>query len=90
MRRNFALKDLIGDTPAWQDLAQCQQADPEAWYPEKGSPTKGAVRVCNRCPVRTECLEFALETQEPHGIWGGKTEQERRTLLRRGGLAVAA
>ena len=37
--------------------------------------------ICARCPVRGECLDFALRVREPHGIWGGFTEIERRALL---------
>ena len=41
------------------------------------------MRVCAVCTVKTECLEYALEEGEVHGVWGGKTETERRLLLRR-------
>ena len=37
--------------------------------------------ICAACPVRVECREFALRVREPHGIWGGLTEVERRDLL---------
>lgn len=86
---SVVLKDLIGDKPRWQELGRCQQSDPEFWFPEKGGATTYAVRVCNRCPVRTECLDFALRTLEPHGIWGGKTERERLKILE-AGYATAA
>lgn len=43
--------------------------------------TKWAKAVCNICPVQTECLKWALETQEPDGIWGGKTADERKRIL---------
>ena len=36
-----------------------------------------------RCDVRAECLDFALRVHEPHGIWGGLTEAERRRRLPR-------
>ena len=38
--------------------------------------------LCAQCDVRDECLEFALEIRERYGIWGGKTETERRRILR--------
>ena len=41
--------------------------------------------LCAQCDVRDECLEFALEIRERYGIWGGKTEGERRTILRNDG-----
>jgi WhiB family redox-sensing transcriptional regulator len=39
--------------------------------------------VCARCPVRGECLDYALRVREPLGVWGGLTESERRKLLTR-------
>jgi WhiB family redox-sensing transcriptional regulator len=68
----------------WQDRALCAQTDPEAFFPEKGGSTREAKRVCRRCPVRAECLEYALEHDERFGIWGGMSERERRRLKRQG------
>jgi WhiB family redox-sensing transcriptional regulator len=42
-----------------------------------------AKAICASCPVQTICLDYALGIQEPHGIWGGLTETERRTVLER-------
>jgi WhiB family redox-sensing transcriptional regulator len=67
----------------WQDRALCAQTDPEAFFPEKGGSTREAKRVCTTCPVRTECLEYALASDERFGIWGGLSERERRRLKRR-------
>ena len=47
-----------------------------------------ARRVCGQCPVTTECLEFALGTNQESGVWGGLTEEERRRL-RKGAEATA-
>ena len=41
-----------------------------------------AKRVCRACEVRRECLEYALATREPYGIWGGLNEIERKARLR--------
>ncbi len=46
-----------------------------------------AKRICHRCPVRSECLRWALDTGQDHGIWGGADEAERRTLRRRAARA---
>jgi len=81
-------RDLDPGTPAWQDEALCAQADPELWFPEKGGSVREAKKVCRRCPVRAECLEYALEHDERFGLWGGLSERERRNLKRR--LADAA
>jgi WhiB family redox-sensing transcriptional regulator len=74
--------DLLGNLPEWQERALCAQTDPEAFFPEKGGSTREAKRICNRCEVRTECLEYALGHDERFGIWGGLSERERRRLKR--------
>ena len=72
----------------WQDRALCAEVDPERWFPEKGGSTREAKKVCNGspgrppCPVRAECLEYALEHDERFGIYGGLSERERRRLKR--------
>jgi WhiB family transcriptional regulator, redox-sensing transcriptional regulator len=71
----------IGDRPLeWQDQALCAETDPEAFFPELGQPARAAKRVCAACPVRTECLEYAVGNGVAFGIWGGLTERERRPL----------
>jgi len=42
-----------------------------------------AKQVCGECPVNVECLEYALETNQDSGIWGGTSEEERRNIRRR-------
>jgi WhiB family transcriptional regulator, redox-sensing transcriptional regulator len=70
------------EEPDWRDFALCAQTDPEAFFPEKGGSTREAKKVCRACEVRAQCLEYALETGERHGIWGGLSGRERRRLLR--------
>lgn len=70
------------DPLAWQRDALCSQTDPEAFFPEKGGSTRDAKRVCISCDVRDQCLQYALENDERFGIWGGKSERERRKLKR--------
>ncbi|TXH18582.1 MAG: WhiB family transcriptional regulator [Mycobacterium sp.] len=67
---------------SWQDYAVCNQSDPEAFFPEKGGSTKQAKSVCRRCSVTEECLQYALKYRETYGIWGGKSEQQRREILK--------
>lgn len=64
----------------WLDAALCAQTDPEAFFPEKGGSTREAKKVCARCEVRDECLEYALDHDERFGIWGGVSERARRRL----------
>lgn len=77
---------LLGpdDDLSWRDAARCAQSDAELFFPEKGGSNRIAKRICRACPVRAECLEFALGTGEEFGIWGGLSEIERRRLLRQG------
>ncbi len=66
----------------WQEDALCAQADPEAFFPEKGGSTRAAKSICGRCPAKEACLQYALDNDERHGIWGGLSEPERRELRR--------
>jgi WhiB family transcriptional regulator, redox-sensing transcriptional regulator len=66
---------------SWRDAARCAEADPEAFFPERGGSTKAAKRICMGCEARVQCLEFALDNEEVHGIWGGTTWPQRRALL---------
>jgi WhiB family redox-sensing transcriptional regulator len=81
----------------WRDLAACQAADPELFFPVSATGTAlaeiaRAKAVCVSCSVRSRCLEFALRTHQSHGIWGGLDEQERRVYRARqlAGLASRA
>jgi hypothetical protein len=66
----------------WQDRALCAETDPDAFFPDKGESTGPAKKVCARCEVRAECLQYALDNGERFGVWGGKSERERRELSR--------
>ena len=48
---------------------------------EKAEREAQAKAICATCPVREACLEYALRIREPHGIWGGMSEAERRPLI---------
>jgi WhiB family redox-sensing transcriptional regulator len=66
-------------------LGLCAQSDPEAFFPEKGGSAREVKRICSRCEVKSECLEYALKHDERYGIWGGLSERERRPLRRGAG-----
>jgi hypothetical protein len=90
-----SLDDLVDPYPddpadplAWQLDALCPQTDPELFFPEKGGSTAEAKAVCNACPVKSQCLDYALETAQRFGIWGGMSERERRREADRRGLPV--
>jgi WhiB family redox-sensing transcriptional regulator len=71
---------MIAAAPDWQEEGLCRQVDPELFYPEKGQSSASAKLICSRCPVKDECLRFALDRDEPFGIWGGTSEQDRRKM----------
>ena len=66
----------------WYERALCPQTDPDAFFPEKGGSTKEAKKICLGCPVKQQCLQWALDNDERFGIWGGLSERERRRLKR--------
>jgi WhiB family transcriptional regulator, redox-sensing transcriptional regulator len=82
-----SLWELLGlgdpDAVAWVADAVCAQTDPDAFFPERGESTALAKATCVGCPVRAECLAWALDQHEVHGVWGGLSPRERRALLRR-------
>ena len=82
--------ESVPDTPSWQFRGACRGEDTALFFAptyfekreEKNGREAKAKALCARCPVRVDCLEYALRIREPHGVWGGKNEQERRALLR--------
>ena len=72
--------DGIAAMPAWYAKANCVGTDPESFFPDKGGSASDARRVCVQCPVRKQCLQWALDTDERYGVYGGLTERERRDL----------
>jgi WhiB family redox-sensing transcriptional regulator len=68
--------------PAWMTHALCAQVDSELFFPELGKSNREAKLICRRCDVRKECLEYAVKTRQPFGVWGGKSDRERRNLRR--------
>ncbi|MGH9303261.1 MAG: WhiB family transcriptional regulator [Acidimicrobiales bacterium] len=66
----------------WRQRAACRGLDPDIFYPVSDDDAGQAKAVCDECPVREACLEHALAVREREGIWGGRTERERRRILR--------
>lgn len=83
---------IVGDDIAWQERGACRQVGGDAWFPDQGDNSLSAKKVCKACPVRQECLEYALDHAELEGLWGGVGERMRRKLRadRAAGLEVAA
>ncbi len=68
---------------SWRRQAACRDMDTDVFFPLSDEEAGPAKAVCATCPVRAECLEFAMTTRQPDGVWGGLTEAERRRLRRR-------
>lgn len=67
----------------WDDEASCRSVDPEVFFPARPSDHATVAKmICRGCPVQAQCLEFALAARLDHGVWGGMTEIERRSLRR--------
>lgn len=79
----------------WRHRAACLTEDPELFFPIGNSgpalaQVEQAKSVCQRCEVRDVCLKWALETGQDAGVWGGMSEEERRSLKRRNARARRA
>ena len=84
----------------WQDRGRCRDLDPDLFFPpldgesadQRHARERAAKAVCAACPVRDECLSWALANRERLGVWGGLTERERAgaATLRGPGRSVVA
>lgn len=66
----------------WRELAACLGMDPTLFFPARGQSCDIARDVCARCPVRVECLEYALELKLDEGVFGGESGRERKRIRR--------
>jgi WhiB family redox-sensing transcriptional regulator len=73
---------IAEDRPEWMDDAACRGVDPDVFYPVTTTGVKRAQQYCDGCPVRVDCLMFAINLGEEWGIWGGLTERDRRRIRR--------
>ncbi len=72
----------------WQDEANCKGVNSTVFFGEEGStPGKGYKTFCNQCPVKAECLEYAL-LYDMSGVWGGMTEKERKRKISKTRIAM--
>ncbi len=75
----------------WQSRAACRGPQAVVFFPpsrierkeERLNRERSAKAICRCCGVRADCLEYAVRIREPHGIWGGLNEAERKQLLER-------
>lgn len=74
---------------AWQVKAACRGPQALVFFPpstferkdEKQDRERRAKAICSTCAVKQPCLDYALRIREPHGIWGGLSESERKRIL---------
>jgi WhiB family redox-sensing transcriptional regulator len=78
----------FADLWEWQYSGACQELPTEMFFhpdgergPSRRNRDNRAKAVCSACPVKTECLNHALTVQEPYGIWGGTSEEDRAFIL---------
>ncbi|WP_331727556.1 WhiB family transcriptional regulator (plasmid) [Kitasatospora sp. NBC_00374] len=82
-------------TNDWRHRATCREEDPELFFPIGNTgpallQIEEAKAVCRRCPVRDTCLAWAFDTNQDHGVLGGVSEDERRSMKRRASRQRAA
>lgn len=75
------------DVESWRAESACRDADVNLFFPAgvtgpAARQIREAKAICAACPARKTCLDFAIETNQEYGIWGGTTEDERRSLRR--------
>lgn len=66
----------------WMVDANCLCLDTDLFFPARGQDTRFAKSICRACDVQVECLAYALNNGEHHGIWGGMSERDRRRIRR--------
>jgi WhiB family redox-sensing transcriptional regulator len=71
----------------WRERAACRSTDPDLFFPIGTTGLAldniaAAKAVCQACPSQEPCLEYALQTNQDNGIWGGASEEERRVIRR--------
>jgi|GEM_PF-374916 len=84
---NFAtqaefVRSQIDQGESWFNFANCKGYNPDIFYSESKQVTLFAKSICAGCDVAPDCLDYALTRHETMGIWGGKTERERRILIK--------
>ncbi|GAC1354506.1 MAG: WhiB family transcriptional regulator [Acidimicrobiales bacterium] len=73
----------------WMNHGNCNEIPPATFFPSDGVGVDSARKICEDCPMKTPCLEYALVNRIDHGVWGGTSERERRRILRSRRLTAA-
>lgn len=64
----------------WREFGECLQYFPEMFFPDKGESIKDAKVACGKCAVTAFCLQYALDTNQQSGVFGGLSPRERKKL----------
>jgi WhiB family transcriptional regulator, redox-sensing transcriptional regulator len=86
----------VNPSENWRDRGACRDLEQpvmDAFFVNTEDGDQVAVAICQQCPVRAECLAFAVASGEQYGVWGGRTQAQVRRLIardRRGRTRVAA
>jgi len=72
----------------WRQMSACRDSEPSLFFPVGTTgpaldDIAAAKAICAQCSVREECLQYALESNQEAGVWGGYAEDERRRLRKR-------
>jgi WhiB family transcriptional regulator, redox-sensing transcriptional regulator len=72
----------------WLNESRCLTEDPELFFPVGNTgpavdQIEQAKSVCRECGVATQCLEYAIKENQDTGVWGGLSEDERKSLKRK-------
>lgn len=67
----------------WMSDALCREIGDEPFFSDDAGLTKRAKKICHRCPVIAECLQYALDDRDLVGVFGGTTDKDRRSIRRR-------
>jgi WhiB family redox-sensing transcriptional regulator len=77
-----ALDAPILEERPWAVFSACKTEEPSLFFASTRADERAALAICDTCTVADQCLEFALETRERFGVWGGTNERDRRKLFR--------
>lgn len=68
----------------WYNYGKCRDFETDLFFPEPGevAKSKKAISVCKGCPVRAECLTWAMNEHESFGVWGGFSYRSRTKMMR--------
>lgn len=64
----------------WQQQGACYRTGALRFFPPQGGDSRTPKAICRDCPVQFQCLEYAMRTNQRYGVWGGKSEKERRRI----------